>query len=176
MMRTQIRLPDDLHATLVKRAEKAGRTLNAEMVERLQDSTDDQGDDVAGRIGHALIVVMAAAGEIASRYVSGHPHWADEPWAHEQVCHAVMELLRRLAPEGPIVRPEPSPTLIEGLIEGGSTPEEARQLAEAITDRTAAVHVVEYLVGQGQGDFHAGARAFQDKLGSKLAGRLRRAK
>jgi hypothetical protein len=172
MTRTQIRLPDDLHEELVGRAEKSGRTLNGEMVARLERSLDDQGD--ASRLGDAVAMVAALAGEAASGHVPGKPAWTDDPWAFHQVVFAIMELLRHLAPDGEIVRPEPSPTLIEGLTADGTSLEQARRLAEGIVDRGPALHTVGYLTGQGRGDFYAGARAFQAKIGPKWAGRIKR--
>ena len=59
--------------------------------------------------------------------------------------------MRRLPPKGPIDRPEPSPSLIEGLIEGGSTPEQARLVAEGVVDRGGSLHLVDYLTSQGRG-------------------------
>ena len=98
MVRTQIRLPEDLHAELVSRAEKDGRTLNFEMVERLERARDDQSD--ASRLGEAVAMVAALAGEAASAHVPGKTAWADDPWAFAQVCIAITELLGYLRPEG----------------------------------------------------------------------------
>jgi plasmid stability protein len=171
MARTEIRLPDDLHSELTARAAKNGRPLNGEMVERLQRSLDDHGE--ASRLGQAVAMVAQAAGETASTHAGGRP-WTDDPWAYGQVCFAITELLSRLAPKGDMVRPEPSPTLIEGLVEGGSTPEQARRLAEGIIDRGPSIHTIDYLTSQGRGDFYAGARVFQARLGPKWASRLKR--
>ena len=171
-MRTQIRLPEDLHAELVSRAEKAGRTLNFEMVERLARARDDQSD--ASRLGEAVAMVAALAGEAASAHVPGKTAWADDPWAYAQVCVAITELLGYLRPEGPIVRPEPSPTLIEGLVEGGSTPEQARLVAEGIVDRGPSLHMINYLTSQGHGNLLADARTFQSRIGPKWSGRIKR--
>lgn len=44
-VKTQIRLPSDLHEQIVKAAEESGRSLNAEMVQRLDQSFRRSVDD-----------------------------------------------------------------------------------------------------------------------------------
>jgi hypothetical protein len=166
-----VRMPDELKASLEQAAQERGTSVTAEIVARLEATVAQ--DSADARLGQALAMVAQAAGEAASRHVEGRRSWTDDPWAYHQVCFAVMELLRRLAPKGPIVRPEPSPSLIEALVEDGADPEQARRLAEGVTDRGPSVHTVDYLTSQGRGDFYAGARAFQEKLGPKWSSRLK---
>ena len=166
------RLPHSLHRTLQELAARSGVSLNAEIETRLSRSVENDSD--AGRLGEAVAMVAALAGEAASAHVPGKTAWADDPWAFGQVCVAITELLGYLRPEGPIVRPEPSPTLIEGLIAGGSTPEQARLVAEAVVDRGPSLHMVNSLTMQGHGNLLAGAREFQSRIGPKWSGRIKR--
>ena len=98
-IKLQLRMPDDLHAALRAQSEANGRSLNAELLERLERSCGQAGED-AERLGRAVAIVAQAVGETASAHVPGKPAWADDPWAYHQVCFGDHELLRRLAPKG----------------------------------------------------------------------------
>jgi hypothetical protein len=172
-VKLQLRLSDALHAALRDQTTANERSLNAELIDRLERSLGQSGEN-ADRLGRAVAIVAQAVGEKAAAYVQGNPDWADDPWAYGQVCFGIMELLRRFAPAGPMVRPEPPETLIEGLMLDGTSREKARRLAEGIVDRGPSLHTVGYLAGRGKGPFHAGAHAFQNVIGPKWAGRLSR--
>jgi hypothetical protein len=172
-IKLQLRMPDDLHAALRDQSEANGRSLNAELLDRLERSCGQAGED-AERLGRAVAIAAQAVGETASAHVPGKPAWPDNPWTYGQVCFAIMKLLPCLAPDGPIVKPEPSPTLIAELIEGGSSPEQARLVAEGVVDRGPSIHMINYLTSQGTSSFYAGAHAFQNAIGPKWAGRLRK--
>ena len=47
-------------------------------------------------------------------------------------------------------------------------------MAEGSVDRGPSLHMVDYLTSQATGNVYAGARAFQNAIGPKWAGRLRK--
>jgi hypothetical protein len=104
----KFRIRETLRDRLVSEAEANDRSLNAEIVARLEASLDgppEMGMDGAAKaIGAILSNVIWSAGHQASLHSTGTAEgvnsWADNPYAYDQACRAVAVALDKLRPPG----------------------------------------------------------------------------
>jgi hypothetical protein len=111
----KFRLKSSLRAALEKAAEENGRSLNAEISDRLQRSFDqsrpwDRSDDeatkgIATMLAAFIGQVGAVAGTLAAQSAEGARSWHENPYAYDQVCKAVETVMERLRPAGNIEAP-----------------------------------------------------------------------
>jgi Arc-like DNA binding domain len=109
----KLRLPDPLRAEIEESARRSGRSINTEIVERLEQSVrqDQQsreifGDDDAARITRMVARAMSLAGQRAAELLEGNPDWAKHPWAYQQASAAAASVLGAMKPLGEVVAPE----------------------------------------------------------------------
>jgi hypothetical protein len=165
----QFRMSQDLRAALERAAAASGRSLNAEIHDRLEASLSATPADetVAGMV-RGLAEMLAVVGERAAR-TAGVTDWTSDPWAYHQAKIAAGMVLQALRPPGDVTLPaiELSPEMVAQFGE-----EAAREAVTAIQQRLGS-DMADYLLGPvGAGSFYAGPREFQRLLGPKLAGRI----
>jgi hypothetical protein len=162
MKQVLLRLDERLKSALETAAKESGRSLNAEVANRLEASVERA---PAAQLGSALAAVMAAAGQEAER-LSGKP-WRDDPWGYGEAVAAAQWVLTRLKPRGEVVPPKVAiePALVDQLGEDA-----ARAYAEMHQLRVG-VRVADDFLRVGQGDVALARMRFQEALGD-LAGRL----
>jgi hypothetical protein len=85
----KLRMPDELREAVEQSAEQSGKSLNSEIVDRLQ-STFRQEAQVGGPVMLGITNLMAGAflrgGHFAAA-ASGHPEWTVEQWLADPFCH-----------------------------------------------------------------------------------------
>jgi plasmid stability protein len=107
----KIRLPETLKADLDAAAREHGKSMNAEMVDRLTASFSGE-SNVRARFGadpiYALLrgvsVVMQRSGGmaafLATKNAAATARWWENPYAYKQATAAALRLIEALAPEG----------------------------------------------------------------------------
>jgi hypothetical protein len=124
------RIPEGLRRRLARAASAVPRSMNAEMVHRLQRSFDDDQrlEEVWGsREVYGLMRIIAeaiqrtgqSAGFYSTRTVEGAEGWLTQPWAYDQAKQAAMRVLEALRPPGDPTAPAPElSTLGRGFASG----------------------------------------------------------
>lgn len=117
----KVRLRESLRAKIERAAKSRGVSMNAEMVDRVDESFEKEAE-IERLFGSdevfALMKVVSSAMHLTGRFAntgSGYPHWAQNPVAYHEATLAAARVLEALKPTGPIVRP---PHLREGTGEG----------------------------------------------------------
>lgn len=106
---SKIRMREDLRSKLANWAEDAGRTLNAEIVDRLERSFNS---DLAAERDRAMIALMVG-GDLFSamlmRFIlfelQRNPHWADSPKSIDELAKFIDHLVRSVPSKDPNLRP-----------------------------------------------------------------------
>jgi hypothetical protein len=105
----KLRLPEDLRTELDRAAEKSGRSLNSEIVARLETScraADTPSGSEESDLLQAVRVVMQTAGRAARRLAeeASDPAvgagWPSDPYAYDQAVKAAVQMLEMLRPAG----------------------------------------------------------------------------
>jgi plasmid stability protein len=103
----KFRIKEPLRAALERSAAEHGRSLNAEIVDRLQQSVDETPmklSPASKALGAVITKALGNAGYSAGLYSSGHSEgadgWADSPYAYDQACRAVSMVLEAFRPPG----------------------------------------------------------------------------
>jgi hypothetical protein len=96
----KLRLPAALRAALEQAVVRSGRSINGEVVARLEESVAD--DHAAGHLGRLLGRVMNAAGAYAMRHsndAADPDAWPDDPDAYQEAVNAVIHVLNGFRPD-----------------------------------------------------------------------------
>ena len=115
----KLRVKEPLRAAIERAARHRGISMNAEMVRRLEQTT--QRDERLGgpRVASILETVataMRTTGEHGAFVATSKRHhegaWLDHPYAFDQAVKASQAVLEAFRPDGKIVVPVPEPTMI----------------------------------------------------------------
>lgn len=117
----KFRITPAMRADLTEAAQRNGRTLNAEIIARLQRSldaskleenwtADETANDLAAVIMQAISVVGARAGSLSTGSVA-NPAWFENSYAYEQVSRGVAKIVEAFRPSGPRSIQEYAPKL-----------------------------------------------------------------
>jgi Arc-like DNA binding domain len=102
----KVRLKEPLRAALEEAATRRGHSMNAEVVNRLQ-GTFDQDARLGGPVMLAMVNLMAGAflrgGQLGAR-ARGHPEWTPSEWMNDSLCyriavHTVQDALLAVEPK-----------------------------------------------------------------------------
>jgi hypothetical protein len=118
----RLRLKQDLRVRLEEAAQRSGRSLNAELVARLEETfreNEPSDEEIEDEAANALSAVLAQtiysvgpqAGAVSTRSVKGSKTWFDNSFAYDQVRRAVSIIMGAFRPEGPTQISEFAPGL-----------------------------------------------------------------
>ena len=132
-----LRIPEALRARIGSVAKDEGRSMNAEILKRLEQSFDLE--DRLGGPGmvdmiETIASVMKSAGEWAGMFLTttGPPSvWRTSPWAYDHAMRAAVTVLEHIRPPGEIVAPAPE------VVEFLGDLEQAREMLRDLGRRTA---------------------------------------
>ncbi|MCZ6666654.1 MAG: Arc family DNA-binding protein [Gammaproteobacteria bacterium] len=114
MIQLKVRMRETLRARLAGAADKREHSLNAEAVERLQQSFNIE--DRLGGVGMVELIetiahVMKLTGEQAGFFATGklanHGKWTTLPYAFDQAMRAAVAVMEHYRPPGDVVAPQP---------------------------------------------------------------------
>jgi hypothetical protein len=139
-----LRIPEALRARIGEAAKDEGRSMNAEILKRLEQSFDFE-DRLGGRgmvdMIEQVASAMKSAGEwagefaFATRPLSGSKYmWRSSPWAYDHAMRAAVGVLEYFRPPGEIVPPGPNPDIVEFVGDLDQAREELRDLARRTAD------------------------------------------
>jgi Arc-like DNA binding domain len=138
-MKTQIRMPEALHAELARIADAAGRSLNAEMVGRLAMSLNNDarlgGPDLQA-IANTFIGAFVRGGRNAA-LAAGHPEWGTLEWLMDETCYkaGLITALQTLIAMAPPWHMPQGDLTEEGMrqffVQSAPTPRRTRQMRRA---------------------------------------------
>ena len=110
-----LRVPEDLRERVEYAAKLSGRSLNAEILERLEQSfraEDRLGGPTLSTIVEILAAVMNATGQraagIKASEIMDPDRWLDMPYPYDQAKGAAIAFLESFKPQGKIVVPKRS--------------------------------------------------------------------
>lgn len=118
----KFRISQSLRTQLEEAAHKNGRSLNAEISERLQRSLDasklnenwtpdEIANDLAAVAMQAIYIAGPKAAALSTKTSQSSTDWFHNSYAYEQVCRAVAKILDGFRPPGPTAIQEFAPTL-----------------------------------------------------------------
>jgi hypothetical protein len=84
----QLRLPEELHAELTAQAQANGRSLNSELIDRLNaslEATVEIGSPEVNALAHLFAGAFMWAGRAAA-LSRGHPEWRPLDWMQDRTC------------------------------------------------------------------------------------------
>ena len=118
-----LRVSGDMQRRLERAAKKNGRSINSEIIERLERSfefEDRLGGPKVAELVETIGTVMRSTGEHAAFFVdSSKTHdqgeWLAVPYAFDQARKAANTILDYHRPKGPIVPPKVSPNDLAAL-------------------------------------------------------------
>ena len=142
-----LRVPERLRARLEKAADVTGNSMNAEILERLEQSFEFEkrfgGPGMVDMI-EQVASTMKSTGEWAGEFTTatrplsgrGKYRWRASPWAYDHAMRAAVAVLEHFRPPGEIVAP--TPEVVE-LVVGDEDElfEKARQKLRDLARRTA---------------------------------------
>jgi hypothetical protein len=165
----QFRMSPTVRGALERAAAASGKSLNAEIHDRLEQSlAATPADETVAGLVRGLAEMLTVVGERAAR-TAGVTDWTRDPWAYHQAKVAAGIVLQALRPPGEVTPPavELDPEVVAQFSEAA-----ARDAVTAIRERLGA-HTADYLLGPADaGSFGAGPRAYQRLLGSELVDRI----
>ena len=142
-----LRIPEALRARIGSVAKDEGRSMNAEILKRLEQSFDLENRlggrgmvDMIEQVASAMKSTGEWAGEFttATRPLSGGGkyRWRASPWAYDHAMRAAIDVLENFRPPGKIV--PPNPDVVE-LVVGDEDElfEKARQKLRDLARRTS---------------------------------------
>ena len=109
-----LRLPDGLRSRVEKTAKDRNVSINAEILERLEQSFEIE-DRVGGlRVVELILTIgamMKIAGEHAAFFFDGSKlhnqgQWIDQPYAFDQATKAANAILKHYKPKGKVTAPK----------------------------------------------------------------------
>ena len=115
-----LRVSGDMQRRLERAAKKNGRSINSEIIERLERSfefEDRLGGPKVAELVETIGTVMRSTGEHTAFFVdSSKTHdqgeWLAVPYAFDQASKAAITILEHHRPKAPIVEPKISPDLM----------------------------------------------------------------
>ncbi len=131
-----LRIPEALRARLEKAAKAGNKSMNAEILERLEQSF--QFDTRIGGPGlsemvEIMVSAMRQAGELSAYYETSElkkqGKWMSLPFAFDQAAQAANAVLEIHRPPGKIVVPKRTYAEVTGLGEPKVDPKEAAQMS-----------------------------------------------
>jgi hypothetical protein len=127
----RVRIMEPLRAQLDSEADRNGRSLNSEIIDRLRRSLDaerfggpdrdETAADLAVIIEHVISDIGPQAGSFSTHSSKGAKTWIDNSYAYEQVCRAVSKILDAFRPAGPTSIQEFAPGLIASFDRPGDS-------------------------------------------------------
>lgn len=111
----KLRVKEPLRADIERDARRRGISMNAEMVRRLEQTTQ-RAEWLGGRrvtsILETVATAMRAVGEHGAFMATSKLHkegaWLDHPYAFDQATKAAITILENHRPKGEIVMPKPN--------------------------------------------------------------------
>ena len=110
-----LRVPEDLRERVENAAKVSGRSLNAEILERLEQSfqTEERfGGPILIHLIATIALVMRNTGQMCAHFETGEimtsDRWLDMPFPYERAKGAVIGFLESFRPPGKVVVPKQS--------------------------------------------------------------------
>ena len=132
-----LRIPESLRARIATVAKDAGRSMNAEILERLERSfehEDRRGGPGLNELIETIASVMKSTGQTAgffeAKRLTNYGEWLALPYAFDQAVKAAVAILDHHRPPGEIV--VPTPNLVQSV--GISDLEETAQVRQMFID------------------------------------------
>jgi hypothetical protein len=179
-----LRLKESLRGDLERSAQEHGRSLNSEVIRRLERSfeLDQRLEDVFGSrelfgMARAVATAMDATGRQAG-FIAGmgtergsmetSRGWIDEPWPYEQAALAAVRVLEALRPPGEVAAPDFS--RVDQVV--GGPREEVVEVVKGLL-ASALPGIGNLVLGQVPGATHGQTEQVKSSLG-RLAERLKK--
>ena len=132
-----LRIPEGLRERVEKAAKNSGRSLNAEILERLEQSfqTEERfGGPGLVDLAESITTLMSITGQRAAFYetseIMSASKWLYMPFPYDQAKEAAITILERFRPPGKIVVPKRSWAEVLGHRRSKDDPKEAARMAQ----------------------------------------------
>lgn len=136
-----LRIPEALRARLEKAAKAGNKSMNAEILERLEQSFQFDiriGGPGLSEIVELMVPAMRQAGELSGYYETGElkkrGKWMSLPFAFDQAAQAATAVLEIYRPPGKIVVPERTYAEVTGLGGPDVDPKEAAKMSRSFAN------------------------------------------